>query len=185
MSNLFLKLKKVICLFVYYSIAYYLPSSYSPILGTLSRKIRYQLCKRIFAKCGTNVNVERMVNFGSGRNIQIGDNSGMGARCQCPSNIVIGNDVMMGPNVHIFACNHNYNRTDIPMNQQGFSTPKPVVVGDDVWIGAFVKILPGRHIARGTILAAGCVLVKDFPQYSIVGGNPSKLIKSRILDDTI
>lgn len=174
---------KLICfisLILYYGFARYLPYSYSPILGPFSRWIRYQLCKRIFASCGTNVNIERMVNFGSGRNIHIGNNSGMGARCKCPSNLILGNDVMMGPDVHIFACNHNYSRTDIPMNQQGFSDAKPVVIGDDVWIGAFVKILPGRHIANGTILAAGCVLVKDFCEYSIVGGNPSKLIKSRI-----
>ena len=173
-------MKRFIYLFIYYLFAYYLPNSYSPVFGRISKIIRYQLCKGIFASCGTNVNIERKVNFGSGKNIHIGNNSGMGARLSCPSNLIIGNDVMMGPDVHIFACNHNYSRTDIPMNQQGFSDAKPVVIGDDVWIGAFVKILPGRHVANGTILAAGCVLCKDFPEYSIVGGNPSKLIKSRI-----
>lgn len=173
-------MKRYICLFIYYLFAYYLPNSYSPVFGRISKIIRYQLCKRIFASCGSNVNIERKVNFGSGKNIHIGNNSGMGARCTCPSNLIIGNDVMMGPDVHIFVCNHNYSRTDIPMNQQGFSDAKVVVIGDDVWIGAFVKILPGRHVANGTILAAGCVLVKDFPEYSIVGGNPSILIKSRI-----
>ena len=53
------------------------------------------------------------------------------------------------------------------------------VVGNDVWIGRDVLMMPGRTISDGSIIAGGCVLTKDFPEYSVVGGNPSKLIKSR------
>ena len=53
------------------------------------------------------------------------------------------------------------------------------VIEDDVWIGRNVIMTPGRLIKKGSIIAAGCVLSKDFPEYSIVGGNPSKLIRIR------
>lgn len=168
---------------LYYGFAQYLPSSYTPIVGSLSKRIRYSLCRHIFKECGTNVNIERRANFGGGKNIVIGNNSGLGINSVCPSNIVVGDNVMMGPNVYVFENNHRYDRTDIPMNQQGHTEKKPVIIGNDVWIGAFVRILPGRVIKDGSIIAAGTVLVKDFPEYSIVGGNPSKLIKSRIQND--
>ena len=141
--------------------------------------IRYHLVKRIFKKCGSNVNVERRACFGSGRNIEIGNNAGIGTRANIPSNTVIGNNVMMGPNCYILAQNHRFDRTDIPMGEQGFSPAKPTVIGSDVWIGRDVLMTPGRTISDGTIIAGGCVLTKDFPEYSIVGGNPSRLIRSR------
>ena len=175
--------KRLVYLSLYYGFAQFLPSSFAPLGGRISKSIRYHICKHLFRKCGSNVNIERKANFGSGRNLEIGNNSGLGINCTVPSSIVIGDNVMMGPNVYIFEINHKYDRIDIPMNQQGHTEKKKVVVGDDVWIGAFAKILPGRTIKRGSIIAAGTVLVKDFPEYSIVGGNPSMLIKSRIQDD--
>jgi maltose O-acetyltransferase len=53
------------------------------------------LVKRIFKKCGHNADVDRRVQFGSGKKIEIDNNSGIGINCHCPSNIIIGNDVMM------------------------------------------------------------------------------------------
>lgn len=174
-------LKKMFYLFIYYSFLYYLPSSVciiSPI-GKLSRKLRYLCCRRIFRYCGENVNIERKANFGSGLNIEIGDNSGIGINASIPSNTVIGRNVMMGPNCYILAMNHIFDKTEIPMITQGFSTKKTTYIGDDVWIGRDVLMTPGRVVKRGSIVAAGCVLCKDFPEYSIVGGNPSVLIKTR------
>ena len=166
-------ISKVIYLALYYGIGRYLPN----YVG--GKRIRYQLVKRIFKKCGKNVNVERYACFGSGRDIEIGDNSGLGINCCIPSNTIIGNDVMMGPNCYILPHNHAFSRIDIPMIQQG-NTPKlKTVIQDDVWIGRGVTMLPGRTIKIGTIVAACCVLTKDFPEYSIVGGNPARLIRSR------
>ena len=54
-----------------------------------------------------------------------------------------------------------------------------LIVGDDVWIGRDVVMTPGRTIQDGSIIAAGCILCKDFPKYAIVGGNPAKLIRFR------
>lgn len=66
------------------------------------------------------------------------------------------------------------------MPQQGFKKYPPVVIEDDVWIGGHVMINVGRTIKKGIIIAAGSVVTKDFPEYSIIEGNPAKLIKSRI-----
>ena len=88
-------MKRYICIFLYYCIARYLPNSFTLIWGRLSKYIRCQLCKNIFRQCGINVNIERGVIFGNGRNIIIGDNSGLGINCKVPSHITIVNDVMM------------------------------------------------------------------------------------------
>ena len=170
---------KILCLILYYGFARYLPVSHFPIVGTASKWLRYILCRRIFKKCGKNVNIERMAFFGSGRNIEIGDNSGLGINCSVPSNTIIGRDVMMAPNCRILPCNHAFDRIDIPMNQQGDTGVECTVIEDDVWIGINVLITPGRLIRRGSVIAEGCVLCKDFPGYSIVGGNPSRLIRIR------
>ena len=90
----------------------------------------------------------------------------------------------MGPNCVILHSNHCFDRVDIPMQKQGFTPMKQVTIEDDCWIGCNVIMTAGRTIKRGTIIGAGCVLTKDFPSYSIVGGNPSYLIRRRILEDS-
>ena len=85
----------------------------------------------------------------------------------------------MGPNCCILPHNHKFDRLDIPMCKQGFSEKKQTVIEDDVWIGRNVIMTPGRKISRGSIIGVGCILTKDFPEYSIVGGNPGKLIRNR------
>lgn len=156
-----------------------MPKSSFPFVGKLFRYLRYNCCKHIFEYCGNNVNVERRVYFGSGKKIKIGNNSGIGIGCVVPSDIVIGDNVMMGPNCYILDANHDFSSTEIPMIFQGHSERKQTIIGDDVWIGRQVIFTPGRKVANGTIIGVGCVLTKDFPEYSVIGGNPGKLIRSR------
>lgn len=66
------------------------------------------------------------------------------------------------------------------MRKQGIRKEPPVVIEDDVWIGSNSIIMAGRKIAKGGIVAAGSVVTKDFPEYSIIGGNPARIIRSRI-----
>ena len=88
---------------------------------------------------------------------------------------------MMGPNCYILSGNHSFARTDISMiMQQDVVTAKKTLIEDDVWIGRQVIFTPGRTVKKGSIIAAGCVLFKDFDEYSIIGGNPARLIKSRM-----
>lgn len=65
------------------------------------------------------------------------------------------------------------------MGAQGLSKPEPVVIGNDVWIGSRVTILPGVHIGDGAVIGAGAVVTKNVPEYEVWGGNPAKYLKSR------
>ena len=157
-----------------------LPVSYSRLGGMIGKKVRSLACSHIFEYCGNNVNVEKGAFFGHGFHIRIGDNSGLGRNCVIPDGSVIGKDVMMGPNCYIHERNHKFSRIDVPMRLQGATEPKPCIIEDDVWIGRNVTIMVGRHISKGTIVASNSVVTKDFPPYSIIGGNPARLIKSRL-----
>lgn len=178
-----LSLSTYFFLMAYYGFAIYLPVSYSKFGGKIAKSTRRFLCKHIFEYCGENVNIEKGARFGKGIHLKIGDNSGLGVNCMIPDGSTIGKDVMMGPNCYIHARNHSFDRTDIPMRLQGYGESKPIVIEDDVWIGRDVTITVGRHISKGSIIAANCVLTKDYPAYSVIGGNPGKLIKNRINND--
>ena len=171
------KLKYFICLILYYFIARHMPASDAPYsLG--AKRIRGFLCKRIFKGAGENINIEHGVFFASGRDIQIGNNSGIGLNCRVMGPLSIGDDVMMGPDVMIFTQNHKNDRLDIPMRLQ--TDPKnPVTIGDDVWIAARAIILPGVAVHKGAIVGAGAIVTKDVPEYAVVGGNPARILRYR------
>ena len=137
------------------------------------------MCKHIFKKCGRNVNIERKAYFASGLDIEIGEYSGIGINAHIPNGTIIGNYVMMGPNCFILDVNHCAEDTKKPMCMQGMTDKKITRIGNDVWIGRDVRMTSGRTISDGTIIAMGSVLTKDFSPYSVVGGNPAKLIKTR------
>jgi maltose O-acetyltransferase len=171
------KVQHIFFYLLYYLVARHLPrSDFSYSFG--AKHIRYWICKHLFLKCGKNVNIEHGADIGTGRHIEIGDNSGIGINCVV-KRATIGNDVMIGPDVVFITQNHKYDRLDIPMWRQGYDVGKPIVVEDDVWIGARVIILPGHRIGKGSILAAGAVVTHDVPEYAIVGGNPARIIKYR------
>ncbi len=173
---------KKLYLGLYYSIARNMPRSERPF-SFGAKKLRGFLASKLFLKTGKRINIEKGAYFGSGKGISIGDYSGIGVDAKLSGEITIGNNVMMGPEVMVYTSNHNYGRRDIPMIEQGNSEMKPVAIGDDVWIGARAIILPGVKIGSGTIIAAGSVVTKDVPEYSIVGGNPAKLLKKRFEDE--
>lgn len=85
---------------------------------------------------------------------------------------------MMGPDVVILTHTHNYNRTDIPMCEQGSRVSK-VTIGNDVWIGMRVIIMPGITIGNGVIIGSGAIVTKDVPDFTIVAGVPAKIIRFR------
>lgn len=166
---------------LYYCFFRYLPCSTTPVIGRLIEKARGGVCRLIFKKAGHKANIEQFAHFGTGSGIVIGTYSSIGKNAKIPRDIQIGDYVMMGNNVTIFSSSHNFVRTDIPMIKQGSTSRKqPFVIEDDVWIGQNVIILPKvTKIAKGTIIGAGSVVTKDFPEYSIVAGNPAKLIRRR------
>lgn len=159
-----------------YLFASHLPESFFWI-NFGQKQIRAFCGKLILSKCGKDVNIEKGANFPS--SVELGDNSGIGIRAQINGKVIIGKNVMMGPDVCIYARNHAFGRTDIPMNLQGFSPEKPVIIEDDVWIGARVIILPGVRIGKGAVIGAGSVVTKSVPDYAVVGGNPASILKMR------
>lgn len=141
------------------------------------KKIRALAAKLILYRSGKNINVEKGAFFAS--SVELGDNSGIGQDCVLSNKVIIGKNVMMAREVLINPNNHVYSDTTIPMCQQGFAPVKPVIIEDDVWIGSRAIILPGVHIHKGSIIAAGAVVNRDVPEYAIVGGVPAKVIKYR------
>lgn len=173
------KLNRLFWLGLYYCFAFWLPDSYFPIVGKVSNWLRVRCVHHIFARCGHVRTINRKVYFQRGRYIEIGDESGIGANADIPEDTIIGNHVMISRNVYILSRNHRFDRLDIPINDQGFHESKQTIIEDDVWIGLRSILTPGRHINKGIIVGMGAVLTKDFPEYSIVGGNPAKIIKMR------
>ena len=173
---------KLLCLGFYYSVARYLPDS--PFPGAwIGQTSRSWLAKQIFEHCGSHVRINFGANFGTGVHVWLGDNSSIAADAWIGNDTRIGDDVMMAPYVTILSNSHNFLRTDIPMRMQGAPPPRPVTIGDDVWIGTRVIILPGVMVGSHAILGAGAVVTKDVPEWAIVGGNPARVIRYRSSDE--
>lgn len=167
---------------IYYSFAKHLPPSYSGI--KVGQKTLRAFCGKLMLKhCGKKVNIEKGAMFST--KVSLGDYSGIGINARINGTCTIGDYVMMGTDVVVITRNHSFDRTDIPMMHQGFEEERPVVIGNDVWIGDRVIIMPGVRVGDGSILAAGAVVTHDVPSYAVVAGVPAKIIKMRhcVLDD--
>jgi len=90
----------------------------------------------------------------------------------------IGNRVIMGQHVSFHAENHNFESLDHPIREQG-RTAEGIVIDDDCWVGSNVTFLDGVHVGTGCVIAAGAVVTKDIPPYSIAAGIPARVIKKR------
>lgn len=126
---------------------------------------------------GINTNFGKYARFS--HSVSIGNNSGIGNRAFLQGTVTIGENVMMAEDVKILTVNHNTSRIDIPMCAQGAQKERPVTIGDDVWIGSNVLILPGSKVGNGVILGAGCVVRGSVPDYAVIVGNPGRIIKFR------
>ena len=126
---------------------------------------------------GNNSTIEDFctVNNGVGK-IYIGDDTRIGIGSVLIGPVYIGNHVRLAQNVVISALNHNYQDVEIPISKQGVNTSE-VYIGDETWIGANAVILPGVFIGKHCVVAAGSVVTKNIPSYSVVAGNPAKVIK--------
>jgi acetyltransferase-like isoleucine patch superfamily enzyme len=109
-----------------------------------------------------------------GKNIKIGQRVFINAGCQFQDQggIEIGDDVLIGPQTIIATLNHDPNP-----EKRGGMIPKPVKIGDKVWLGARVTICPGVTIGEGAIVGAGAVVTKDVPSRTVIAGVPAKVIK--------
>lgn len=141
------------------------------------RHIRSFFASMFLTKSGVNIDIQKYTRFS--HFCELGNNSGIGEGSRLYGRVLIGDDVMMGPQCWIYTQNHEFRYLDKPMRQQGPQREEPVVIGNDVWIGSRVTILPGVHVGNGVIIGAGAVVSKDIPDYAIVGGNPARILKYR------
>jgi maltose O-acetyltransferase len=174
-----LSFRRGLWLALYYAIARNLPDAPLPGAG-IANALRLFLVKRIFKEVGREVKIHAGVSFGCGVNVQIGDYSSLNGRCWIANDTIIGVDVMMGPEIVVLSGSHNFKRVDIPMREQGAPPRRPVVIGDDVWIGTRSIILPGTKIGSHSIIGAGSVVTKDVEEWAVVAGNPARKIRSRL-----
>ncbi|MBQ9641915.1 MAG: acyltransferase [Bacteroidaceae bacterium] len=115
-------------------------------------------------------------HFSIGNDSCIGDDSHL----TCINEIRIGNNVRMGRKIFITDNAHGASDPallDIRPNLRPMVSKGPVIIEDNAWIGEMVCIMPGVTIGRGAIIGANAVVTKDVPPYSLVGGNPARVIK--------
>lgn len=91
--------------------------------------------------------------------------------------IAIEDDVLIAPNVTIYVNNHLYDDPSIPINQQGYTEGKDVILKRGCWIGTHSVILEGVTVGENAVVAAGSVVIRDVPAFTVVGGVPAKEIK--------
>lgn len=163
---------------LYFLFAKWLPESRRMNSANMLRTF---FSKNILKNVGKKVTIERGAYFTPG--VSLGNYSGIGVNCELYAvnggEIIIGDYVMMGPECVIYTSSHTHSRTDIPMQKQGMSEPQNVVIGDDVWIGRRVSIMPGVTIGKGCIIGTGAVVTKSIPDYSVAVGVPARVVKNR------
>jgi acetyltransferase-like isoleucine patch superfamily enzyme len=108
--------------------------------------------------------------------VYIGDRSLIGISSVIIGPVKIGNDVMLAQHVVMSGLNHLYEDVNISINQQPVKTAE-IIIEDEVWIGANVVITAGTRIGKHAVVAAGSVVTKDVPPYSVVVGNPARILK--------
>lgn len=116
-----------------------------------------------------------------GIDIETGDNCSFNTYCVAQGKIKMGDDVRIAPGAKIFAENHGYGDLDTPIRTQK-STSLGITIEDDCWIGANAVITDGVVIGAHSVVGAGAVVTKNVPPYSVVGGSPARVLRSRLAE---
>lgn len=144
-------------------------------------RLRRRFYTKYFGRVGKHLVIRQDVRIRNIQNIFIGDYSeiGEGVMLQGAGGIYIGDHVILGPHVKIWSANHRYDDINKPILEQWYDFKK-VIIGDNVWLGANVFVMPGANIGDGVIVSAGSVVGgKAIPPYKIVAGNPARIIGTR------
>jgi maltose O-acetyltransferase len=137
---------------------------------------QYAHLKKMLGSVGERVWISKTFGCDCGKNIFIGDDftGNFNLTILDIREVYIGNHVMIGPNTLITTVGHPLS----PKARRGYmAKAAPVRIGNDVWIGGNVTILPGVTIGNNVVVAAGAVVTKDVPDNSLVGGVPARLIR--------
>ena len=169
-------MKKIIGYCLYNLLGSWLPHYQGGINWYIPRKIREYSCRLFLNKCGMNPDIGRNISFSS--NVSIGDNSGIGDNCTFIGEVNIGNNVLMAPSCTFIGSNHSFKDKNKLIKLQG-GEEKCIMIKDDCWIGYGSIVLAGITVNEGAVVAAGAVVTKDVPQYTVVGGCPARIIGKR------
>lgn len=137
---------------------------------------RAKKLEKIFGSCGSKPFIKPPFRCDYGYQIFVGDNFFANFDCVFldAGRIVIGDNCMIGPKTTILAITHP---VDPAKRAEGIGIPKDVIIGNNVWIGANVTILPGITIGNNAVIGAGSVVTKNVPENTVVAGNPAKIIR--------
>lgn len=163
------------------------PGNKSNIVKDILKSIR-MFCLLTFKynliHCGKGTYFGPSVNIMPGC-VSIGCRSFIGPECWLQCKVNIGNFVMLAGRVAAVGGDHLFDIVGVPIIEAGRDKIKTIRICDDVWIGYGAILLHGITIGEGAIVAAGAIVTKDVPPYSIVGGVPAKLLKMRFSDEDI
>ncbi len=150
-------------------------------LSFLNQILRGKFWGLFFESAGKNLLISKNCSFANPKYISIGSNVfiNFGVKFIITTTVKIGSFVMIGPQCMFLTSNYNYTDLSKPMSFRSVKEDFPIEIGDDVWIGANVTVLPGVKIGRGAIIGAGAVVSKRIPPYAIAVGVPAKVIKYR------
>src|SRR5699024_1414520 len=148
---------------------------YNQTLETEGEK-RTKLLKEIFGSTGEELTMEPNIRFDYGYNTHVGENFYANFDCTILDvcEVRFGDNCMLDPSVQIYTATHPFH----PMERHsGKEYAKPIMVGNNVWIGGSAIINPGVTIGDNVVIASGTVVTKDIPNNVVVEGNPAKVIK--------
>lgn len=143
-------------------------------------KLRAAYYRRVLRHCGRALVTRQHVILRHTRNISIGDDVmfNRGATVTAHAPIEIGDDCLIGPGAVLHNGDHRFDQVDVPIRRQGLSSA-PIVLEDDVWVGANAIVLGGVRVGRGSVVAGGSVVTRDVPPFTIVAGVPAKAVGRR------
>ncbi|WP_377890066.1 maltose acetyltransferase domain-containing protein [Alkalihalobacillus sp. R86527] len=137
---------------------------------------RSQLLRSLFGSTKENVGIEPTFKCDYGYNIHVGENFFMNFDCVILDSCEVrfGDNCMVAPGVHIYCATHPLDPVE---RNSGKEFGKPIIIGDNVWIGGGAIINPGVTIGDHVVIASGAVVTKDIQDNEVVGGNPAKKIR--------
>ena len=137
---------------------------------------RAELLKKLFGKIGENSFVEPTLKCDYGYNITVGDWFYANFDCVILDvcSVTIGDHVLFAPRVCLYTATHP---VDVATRNLGLEFGKPIVIGDNVWLGGGAIVLPGVTIGDNTVIGAGSVVTKNIPEGVVAAGNPCRIIR--------
>ena len=148
--------------------------------GMLALGKRYALLRTLAAGVGDNVRIEDNCYISRPQNLTLGSNVSIWPMTyiEASGGVTIGSDVSIAHGVTVMSEEHEFGSHDLPIKDQG-KRYAPVVIENDVWIGAKAVILSGVTVHSGAVIGAGAVVTKDVPENAVVAGVPARVIKTR------